>query len=167
MRYQGAQYGKQPTKLTATILMRDEDILLAINSRCQDPISDQNTIAEITWFGTDREIFLEVHIEPFNPKLMISHPEKYESIKNMERPVQLGSFRWSSWWSWGIERGCKRERTAHNNFALRRKPKIQIESRNLYAKIGIEYSFGQFQMEGSNDYGAFQESSQYPARCEV
>ena len=23
-------------------LMRDEDILLAINSRCQDPISDQN-----------------------------------------------------------------------------------------------------------------------------
>ena len=43
-------------------LMRDEDILLAINSRCQDPISDQNTIAEITWFGTDREIFLEVHI---------------------------------------------------------------------------------------------------------
>ena len=108
-------------------LMRDEDILLAINSRCQDPISDQNTIAEITWFGTDREIFLEVHIEPFNPKLMISHPEKYESIKI-----------WSVPYSW-------------DHFDGR--------------PDGV--FFGQFQMEGSNDYGAFQESSQYPARCEV
>ena len=112
-------------------LMRDEDILLAINSRCQDPISDQNTIAEITWFGTDREIFLEVHIEPFNPKLMISHPEKYESIKIWSVPNSWDHFDGRPDGVEALKEVQKEGRRIY--FALRRKTKIQLK-RNLSQK---------------------------------
>lgn len=112
-------------------LMSDEDILFAINSRCQDPTFDKDAVAEITWFQTDREIFLEVRIEPSNPNLMFSHPEKYGTIKIWSAPYSWDHFDGRPDGGEALKEVQKEGRRIY--FALRRKTKIRLK-RNLSQK---------------------------------
>ena len=62
-----------------TSLLSDEAILAAINSKCEG-MTPEDGAAVITWFLTNTNMYLEIHIEPPSQKALYSHPGRYGVI---------------------------------------------------------------------------------------
>lgn len=106
-----------------TSLISDEAILAAINSKCEGMAPDDGT-AVITWFQTDTNMYLEIHIEPPSQKALASHPERYGVISVWKFPYSWEHFEGRPDGEEALSEVRREGRRIH--FALRGKTKIPL-----------------------------------------
>lgn len=74
-----------------TSLLSNEAILAAINSKCEG-MTPEDGAAVITWFLTNTNMYLEIHIEPPSQKALYSHPGRYGVIPVWKFPYSWEHF---------------------------------------------------------------------------
>lgn len=110
-----------------TSLISDDEILAAINSKCEG-MSPEEGAAIITWFQTNTNMYLEIHIEPPSQKALANHPERYGIIHIWKFPYSWDHFDGRPDGKEALAEIRKEGRRIY--FALRGKAKIPLR-RNL------------------------------------
>lgn len=110
-----------------TSLLSDEAILAAINGKCEG-MGPEDGVAVITWFQTDTNMYLEIHIEPPSQKALYSHPGRYGVIPVWKFPYSWEHFDGRPDGKEALAEIRKEGRRIY--FALRGKTKIPLR-RNL------------------------------------